>query len=146
MKYFLIDRLTRNLPIVTIGKLSAIEESESGPDMVQNLGYTCELPYLSNQAYISCIPPGNYDLIRHVSETKGTVLAIQNFELGVTLNGPSQRTYCYFHEANYPEQLEGCIAPGRKLHPDKWGVSGSKSVMKKMLELYDKGFRKLSII
>ena len=61
----------------------------------------------------------------HVSKSKGDVFAIINRDLGVTLHGPSTRTYIYFHAANWPHQLQGCIAPGLELHPDTWGVAKS---------------------
>jgi len=93
--------------------------------------YTLELAWRSNRPWLqdgdqaSCIPPGEYALINHISERHGEVFALSNPNLGVTLRGPSVRTYVYIHKANFPHELRGCIAPGLDLHPEFWGVAKS---------------------
>lgn len=140
-KGFIIDRLTRDLPNITLGRLAAYNGGQ-----VYDIGYTCELPYLSNEQNISCVPPGRYDLISRYSNTlKQHVLALQNYELGVTLRGPSQRTYVYMHVANFPSELEGCIAPGLVLHPDKWGVLESEDAMELVFKHFNDGLKQLLI-
>lgn len=147
MKYFLIDRLTRNLKTCTIGRLFAVDDTANDSVVmpVRDIGYTCELPYRSNEAYISCVPPGQYDLMRYRSQSKGEVVVLQNHELGVTFSGPSQRTYIYMHVLNFPEQSEGCIGPGLDLHPERWGVIDSETAMNTILRLFDQGYKKLVI-
>ncbi|MDA0126497.1 DUF5675 family protein [Vibrio sp. MarTm2] len=78
---------------------------------------TVERPWKNNQAGISCVPEGEYDLLPHKSPKFGECYALSAPTLGVTIYGPSQRTHILIHKANYPDQLEGCIAPGME-----WGV------------------------
>lgn len=87
--------------------------------------YTVERPWLSNRPNVSCVSPGEYALVTRISKRRGEVLSLSNPNLGVTTEGPSIRTQCDFHVANFPEQLLGCVGPGLKLHPEKWGVMDS---------------------
>jgi hypothetical protein len=64
---------------------------------------TCERPWLDNTPDVSCIPPGSYDFTTYESPTKGQVW--------ITQDVPG-RTNIEVHSANWPSQLEGCIAVG----------------------------------
>jgi hypothetical protein len=66
---------------------------------------TCELPWENNDAEVSCVPPGTYPCIRHVS---------QKFPLGNTweVTGVPGRVGILIHNANDISELEGCIAVG----------------------------------
>ena len=87
---------------------------------------TVERPWLSNKPFESCIPPGIYELHEHESPKHGQCYALKNHDLGVGINEEdSIRWGCLIHIANWPSQVEGCIGPGKKLHPKYWGVSSS---------------------
>ncbi len=87
---------------------------------------TVERPWLSNKPFKSCIPPGIYELHEHESPKHGQCYALKNHDLGVGINeGDSIRWGCLIHIANWPRQVEGCMGPGKNLHPKYWGVSSS---------------------
>ena len=65
--------------------------------------YTIELPWKNNQAGVSCIPEGQYELTKRWSLKFGRHLQI--------LNVPG-REYILIHPANEAlRELKGCIAP-----------------------------------
>ena len=67
------------------------------------LCYTVERPWINNQPKVSCIPAGIYDVETYQSPTKGQVWQLQDVP---------DRSNIEIHEANFPSQLEGCIAVG----------------------------------
>lgn len=86
---------------------------------------TLELPDKDNQNRISCIPNGEYEVIKRNSAKYGW-----HFHILSVLN----RTLILIHNANYVRQLKGCIAVGLS-HTDIDGdglrdVTRSKSTMK----------------
>lgn len=64
---------------------------------------TLELPDLDNQSRISCIPEGEYTVVKRNSEKYG-----DHFHI---LDVPN-RSYILIHNANFKRQLKGCIAVG----------------------------------
>ena len=85
---------------------------------------TIEREYLSNQKNVSSVPLGVYALEWRDSPKQGKpCLYLVKVGLGVTIEGPSQRTVIMFHVANGPSQLLGCIAPvsGFSVFGDEWG-------------------------
>ena len=59
----------------------------------------------NNQARISCIPEGEYELILEYSN---------RFKKNLwEIKGVPNRSECKFHSANYSYQLNGCIALGQ---------------------------------
>ncbi|ELJ8641941.1 hypothetical protein RUK84_002910 [Vibrio cholerae] len=88
---------------------------------------TVERPWKNNEAGISCVPEGTYDLLPHESPKFGKCYALSAPTLGVTVYGPSQRSHILIHKANYAEQLEGCIAPGTDFGvvSSQWAVLNS---------------------
>lgn len=75
------------------------------------LCYTIEKPWKDNQAMVSCIPEGVYDLNPCVSPKFGETYCLENSHLNVSLCGCTKRTHILIHKANMESQLLGCIAP-----------------------------------
>lgn len=92
---------------------------------------TVERQWKNNLPNVSCIPAGTYTLKRHQSPKFGQCFALEAPSLGVTIQGPSLRTYCLFHAANKPSELQGCIAPGTSA---AGGVVNSKVAMDMLLD------------
>ena len=75
--------------------------------------YTCEPPWKGNQRRVSCIPEGVYDLRKRrspvVERTSGG-----DFTEGWEVTDVPERTFIMIHVGNWPDDLEGCIAPGKR--------------------------------
>ena len=65
--------------------------------------FTVERPWVLNQRNISCIPTGDYPLEWDMTGRIQRVPRLRE-------TGP--RTQINIHKANYPHELQGCIAPG----------------------------------
>lgn len=86
---------------------------------------TLELPWVPiigapcGQPDVSCIPAGDYSLVRHDSPKHPKTFAFVNPALGVYHQpgdippGAPGRSDCLLHAANWVSQLEGCCALGR---------------------------------
>ena len=101
---------------------------------------TLELPWKDNSKQQSCIPVGEYDVIKRVSAKFGNHFHI--------LNVPN-RDYILIHSANYVRQLLGCIAVGYS-HTDIDGdglrdVTESLSALRNLNDILPKSF-KLEIV
>ena len=91
---------------------------------------TVELPYLSNEPFKSCIPPGVYNIHFHNTDKYPNTFVLKNHNLGIGINkGESLRYGCCIHAANFPYEVEGCIGPGLNLHPTIYGVANSRLAM-----------------
>ena len=65
--------------------------------------YSIELPWKENHAGVSCIPEGNYGLVKRYNQKFGRHLELMNVP---------QREYILIHPANNAlQELKGCIAP-----------------------------------
>ncbi len=74
--------------------------------------YTVERPWLDNRLNVSCIPAGEYE-----------VLPRRFFRGGYDaceVVGVKGRSHILFHVANWPREVEGCIAPNSRLGPGDW--------------------------
>ena len=96
---------------------------------------TLELPDEKNQIRISCIPCGEYEVIKRWSEKYG-----DHFHI---LEVPD-RDYILIHSANYYTQLLGCVAVGFS-HTDIDGdgyrdVTNSRKALEKLNEHLPKRF------
>lgn len=101
---------------------------------------TLELPWHNNENKISCIPTGNYDVLKRTSAKYGNHFHI--------VNVPG-RDYILIHSANYVRQLLGCIAVGYS-HTDIDGdglrdVTDSRTALSELNDILPKTF-KLEII
>lgn len=65
--------------------------------------FTLELPWRENQRNVSCIPAGRYPVIPRFSE---------RFKHHLHLLNVPGRDLILIHEANFVDQLRGCIAVG----------------------------------
>ena len=97
---------------------------------------TLELPDLGNKSRISCIPIGEYEVIKRNSAKYG-----DHFHI---LDVPN-RSYILIHNANYVRQLLGCLAVGLS-HTDIDGdglrdVTRSKSTMKDLNRILPNRFK-----
>ncbi|ODS05165.1 DUF5675 family protein [Vibrio scophthalmi] len=129
--------ITKGLPNGTYGELLM-----NGA----RLCFTVERAWNNNKASISCIPAGTYLLKRHQSPKYGLCFALECPTVGVTVYGPSQRTHCLVHVANFPSELKGCIAPGLYLHDSKWGVAQSQKAMDSLLNKLTDDVYELEIV
>ena len=98
--------------------------------------YTVEKPWKNNAKSISCIPAGIYWIEPYHSQKYPNCYSLKCNALGVSVTG-QHRTYILIHPANFPSELEGCIAPGLELHPERWGVSRSRDAMGKLRVLIE---------
>jgi hypothetical protein len=71
---------------------------------------TLELPWKDNQRRVSCIPEGEYLVMKMPPTTK------RPYEFFRVLNVPG-RDAILFHPGNYTRQILGCILPGES-HKD----------------------------
>lgn len=103
----------------TLGRI----QIENGP-----LIYTLERPWLDNKPFISCIPEGDYAL---EWDTTGRIRNVPR------LRGTEPRTQINIHIANYPEQLQGCIAPGLRweIQGQSPSIARSSNAMELLLEV-----------
>lgn len=89
---------------------------------------TLELPYVSNEKNISCIPAGYYIAQYRKSPSNGDVIELKNVP---------NRSYIQIHAGNYTSQIEGCILVGDSLADiNKDGmldVTNSKETLDKLL-------------
>ncbi|MDR2221517.1 MAG: DUF5675 family protein [Flavobacteriaceae bacterium] len=88
--------------------------------------FTLELPYVSNQRSISCIPEGVYQLQKRFSS---------RFKEHIELLKVPDRSFILFHPANNAQRdLKGCIAPVSELLSEGWGAK-SKVAMEALTRL-----------
>lgn len=77
--------------------------------------YGMEQPWMDNKPFHSCIPAGEYRLVRHDSAKYGQVWAF----VGGTVahqespGSPATRFACLIHAGNYVDDVEGCLALGK---------------------------------
>lgn len=74
---------------------------------------TAEPPWRGNEPFVSCIPDGVYTLRKRRSDVVERTTEGRYTE-GWEVTDVPGRTFIMMHPANWPRQLEGCIAPGEK--------------------------------
>ncbi len=70
---------------------------------------TLERPWMDNKRGVSCIPPGTYGITMTVSPRFGRPM--------IRLMGTDPRWGILIHAANEVQQLQGCIALGKRHGP-----------------------------
>lgn len=95
----------------------------------QQVGYTIELPWLSNAHNSSCIPEGRYELAKRYHEHYGWHMHV--------LDVP-QREWILIHPATDAKtQLKGCIAPVSVLMGPGKGIASRIANEKLRSRVYD---------
>lgn len=96
--------------------------------------YTVEQPWRNNAPYMSCVPPGEYELVPFLSPRWGDTYALKGGTVGVTQDEGKARFACLFHVANLASELKGCIAPGERLSArgNVWQVHPSAAAFIKL--------------
>jgi hypothetical protein len=87
--------------------------------------YTIEQPWRDNQQDQSCVPAGVYSLIPYDSPRHGATWCLRNpllYIMGCDALTSAEiavgcRNMVEIHAANWPEQLQGCIALGLEGQP-----------------------------
>lgn len=97
--------------------------------------YTIERPWKNNRKSISCIPSGTYRVDPYSSGRFSDCYSLSSMELGVGLTEKFHRTHILIHPGNFPDDIQGCIAPGITLHPNTWGVGSSRLAMDQIRDL-----------
>lgn len=103
--------------------------------------YIAEQPWNNNTPFRSCIPEGSYEVVKHKSPKFGECFALIGDDVALN-QGEAHRYGILIHPANWPDQLQGCLAPGKSLNPipaggREWplslGVTQSRTAMQQML-------------
>jgi hypothetical protein len=74
------------------------------------LCHAIEKSWENNAPFVSCIPEGNYELVEYDSPKFGDTWALVGDTVGL-FQGDSDRYACLIHKANWPHDVQGCIAP-----------------------------------
>lgn len=103
---------------------------------------TVEQPWRDNRRFVSCIPNGSYLVRRHTSPKFGKCWAVLGNGLFLSQAEADQGRYAILiHAANWPDQLNGCIAPGleRRILPssprqgfEAIGVTSSRTALDRL--------------
>lgn len=93
--------------------------------------FTVERPWLDNAPNVSCIPAGEYRMVRTTTgRTMPDKYIGDTFEV-VDVPGRSQ---IKFHVANRPSELQGCIAPNMSVHFTTMSGAYSKDATEKFMD------------
>lgn len=99
---------------------------------------TLELPWKDNKRGISCIPEGEYDVIREGPTTKRPYVYFR------VPNVPG-RSGILWHPGTYTSHIKGCTLPGEKLLDiDKDGVldiTNTKQTLRTLVDLLPEKFK-----
>lgn len=113
----------------------------------EHFGATCEQPWRNNAKGRSCVPDGDYELRPWDSDKYGSVVVLVNPALMVYAYEHEipkherglARSACLIHAANWPHQLQGCVAVGNKiinLPPNGLGITDSRAMLAKLRGLW----------
>jgi len=100
--------------------------------------YTIEREWHNNQKNVSCIPSGQYNLVRHESPKFGNVYALIGQGISIHPEGHN-RWGILIHPANVQKELQGCIALGSALGSihNEWAVTSSRRAVNKFYALLE---------
>lgn len=97
--------------------------------------FTCEQPWNGNAKGESCIPEGQYQMKMRCSPVVQRSSG-GKYEQGWEVIDVPGRTYIMIHPANWPNQLQGCIAPGMDytVISGRQGVSSSRAAFDLLMD------------
>jgi len=96
---------------------------------------TIEQPWCDNIPFKSCVPEGEYTVIRDSRPKHSRTFTLINEDLGITrYPAAGMRDSCLFHVANVVTDIEGCIGPGLQYGYVKnmWAVVASVPAFRKL--------------
>ena len=107
--------------------------------------YTLERPWVDGMpggmSFESCVPDGEYELVRHTRPNGDRVFALRNPDLAVFYSKNERphdegRYLILIHSGNYVEDVVGCIAPGltRTIYNNRRMVGSSRNAMRKIMQ------------
>ena len=107
---------------------------------------TIERPWLQNKPFESCVPEGDYHVIRDNRPSRGPTFCLINEDLDVYRYPESgKRDSILIHVGNWVKDIVGCIAPGRSFAVMRGENAVARSVAAyRVLNLYigrDKEFK-----
>ena len=85
---------------------------------------TLERPWKDNEAFVSCIPDGVYEVQPYNAPSHGDVYILSGGTVSHFPDNVAKRTGILIHPANTVQQLAGCIALGTER--TKTGIAKSK--------------------
>lgn len=98
--------------------------------------FTLELPWKDNKRRVSCIPEGEYKVIKHISPKFGECLWVQDVP---------NRSEILVHRGNFHSQILGCVLAGldlKDINKDGYkDVTSSVKAMKKLLKVVPSEFQ-----
>lgn len=127
-----LERFCMHPVMGTFGTLKVWDDMELVFEAV-----TVEKPWKNNEPYVSCIPEGVYELVKHSSEKYGETYAM----IGGTVSQYEEEGYerfaCLLHGGNREKDVVGCIAVGSRLGMlgDQWAILASAVKKNALLKL-----------
>ncbi len=101
---------TRSQPVVTIQRTGEEDAGMWGKLSCKEAGLTLltlERPWLDNENKVSCIPAGTYNVRATQSARFGRLMYL--------VEAVPERSGIRIHPANFPSELQGCIALGTSI-------------------------------
>ena len=131
MKHFVIKRAS----IPKVGVFGTVYDEHG--NVICN---TVEREWNDNKPFVSCIQNGGYLAKPHRSPKYADCYILINHNLGVGMyEGEHERYGILIHKANWPEQLQGCIAPVsyHGVVEGKFGGGNSGAAYDSLMEAFD---------
>jgi len=117
--------------------LERYESTDSGTFGVMKAGHltlhTVERPWLNNEPFESCIPPGEYKLIPYTRNNGDEVYALVGGTVSLAKEDGFRRYAILIHIGNWMTDVVGCVAPG--LSRSGVMVQNSKMAMDRLMNV-----------
>ena len=99
-----------------------------------------ERPWLDNKPFESCIPEGEYIMQWYDSPKFGRTIALTGGTVSLFKSASHSRYGILIHIANRVSELQGCLAPGRRLGVlgKEWAVMASGDALRRILPIIDR--------
>ena len=132
-------------PSITISRFVDYGRSNEGTFGTLTFGdffcYTVECPWMDNQRFISCIPPGDYFLEYYQSTKFGPSAIVFGGTVSKFEYENYQRYGILIHPANWSSDLMGCIGLGERVTVMNGlaSVTNSRKTVSEFLNLINMG-------